>query len=179
MVARITVEQFEALYRPLHPGLLRFAASRVGPDRADDAVAHARLRGIQALTSYDHRHPKAFQAWMYLRLRSVCEGLRRHDAYVQAEAQYQAREMAQEASRSVDVYVVERLDHADQLRRVAAVADAVYMTTEQRQAMIGMLRGEPVDVTAERLGVTEASARRRQNEAIAIVRAAFLGEELR
>jgi RNA polymerase sigma-70 factor (ECF subfamily) len=69
-VRRLDPDAWEALYRRLYPGLLGYAARRLGADLAHDAVAEALARAIAGISNFEWKGA-GLDAWIYGILRNV------------------------------------------------------------------------------------------------------------
>lgn len=67
----LTPDALAAAFAAHHVRLVRFCASRVGPDAAEDVAGTVWLRAVEAAPSYEDRgHPIA--AWLYTIARHTC-----------------------------------------------------------------------------------------------------------
>lgn len=140
--ARGDDDAYTAWLEPLRPQLLRYAADRLGGDRAEaeDVVQDAAMRGLLALR--DGRVPANPRAWMYVIVRNRCHDVR--DARRPAQPLDDARAVASAAPGPEDV--------AASRRTLDAVVGAIgALPDSQRRALVSAtLEGRPYEEIAAR-----------------------------
>jgi RNA polymerase sigma-70 factor (ECF subfamily) len=69
-VVQLDPDAWEAIHRRLYPGLLGYAARRLGVERAHDAVGETMARAVGAIERFEWKGG-GFEAWVYGILRHV------------------------------------------------------------------------------------------------------------
>jgi RNA polymerase sigma factor (sigma-70 family) len=130
----------------LRPALLRYAADRLGGDRAEaeDVVQDSAMRALVALRS--GRVPANPRAWMYVIVRNRCHDVRA--ARRPVTALDEAREVRSPAP--------DPDEHLSQRRRLDAVVTAIAdLPAGQRDALVGAtFEGRPYEELAARQATT-------------------------
>jgi RNA polymerase sigma-70 factor (ECF subfamily) len=165
-VRRLEPDAWEALYKRLHPGLLGYAARRLGTELAGDAVAEAMARAVAGIGRFEWKGA-GLDAWIYGILRNVVA-----DAHRSRAREGRRRVPAATAGPDPLEYVVNS-EEAARVRRAFAELPA----TDREILELRVNGGLDAHAIAAVLGKRPGAIRMAQSRALARLRRALDSEE--
>ena len=158
---RLDPEAWEDLYRRAYPGLLAYAARRLGVERGRDAVAETMARAVAGIDRFEWRGG-GFDAWLY--------GILRH--VVTDEQRRSVREAGRR--RLATITGADPLDHVLQGETAQATRRAFRLLPEADRELLELrvVAGLTVEEVSKLLGKRPGAVRMAHSRALARLRQA-------